>query len=435
MIEKVTKTIKEVNKMKKYILTLLVLSQITFVTNSPLKACSVFSASKGEKIFGATNKDWNNTNTRILFIPSSDGKYGRVYFGYQIPEGFQNVGGMNDQGLWYDGASLPQRSDISNYFNKPTVKGELCEKALEECATVEEVIEMYEKYYTPHWQGHSMWADKYGNSVIIEFGEKDVIFVRKQGDYQVMTNFYISDPTNPRWYNCYRYNAITQLLSNSEELSVDLISSALNAAHKEGITPTVFSNIYDLKNGEIYVYNFHNYNEFVRLNLAEELSKGDQYLKMPELFHGIKLMSPKTEQVIDFSLVYFEWFGDAEIYKVFCSESSEFTNCVPIEVINSLQTSQETSYLYSMLFGALFLGGICIRNKKSIAVLFCLLMVCGSFSCCSKIFISPPSPSKIKTSVIVKELKPDTQYYWKVVGIGENGINSESTVQTFKTIE
>ncbi|MCK4345058.1 MAG: fibronectin type III domain-containing protein, partial [Bacteroidales bacterium] len=77
----------------------------------------------------------------------------------------------------------------------------------------------------------------------------------------------------------------------------------------------------------------------------------------------------------------------------------------------------------------------CIRNKKSIAVLFCLVMVCGSFSCCSKIFISPPSPSKIKTSVIVKELKPDTQYYWKVVGIGENGINSESTVQTFKTIE
>ncbi|MBE9511529.1 MAG: linear amide C-N hydrolase [Bacteroidetes bacterium] len=421
--------------MKKYILTLLVLSQIIFVTNSPSKACSVFSASNGEKVFGATNKDWNNTNTRILFIPSSDGKYGRVYIGYQIPEGFQNVGGMNDQGLWYDGASLPQRSDVRNYFNKPTVKGELCEKALEECASVEEVIEMYQKYYSPHWQGHSMWADKYGNSVVIEFGEKDVIFVLKQGDYQVMTNFYLSDQTNPRWFNCYRYKTITRLLTDNKELSVELFTSALDAAHKEGITPTVFSNIYDLKNGEIYFYSFHNYNEFVRLNLAEELSKGNQYLKMPELFHGIRLKSPKTEQVIDFSQVYFEWFGDAENYEVFCSESTEFTNCEPIEVINSQLAGQEPSYLYSMFFGALLLGGICIRNKKSIVVLFCLLMVFGSFSCCTKLFISPPLPSKIKTSIIVKDLKPDTQYYWKVVGIGENGINSESTVKTFTTIE
>jgi len=68
--------------MKKYFLLLLVLFEVIFVISSPLKACSVFSASNGEKVFGATNKDWNNTNTRILFIPSSDGKYGRVYIGY-----------------------------------------------------------------------------------------------------------------------------------------------------------------------------------------------------------------------------------------------------------------------------------------------------------------------------------------------------------------
>ena len=421
--------------MKRIILTLLVLLQVIIVINKPLKACSVFSASNGEKVFGATNKDWNNTNTRILFIPSSDGKYGRVYIGYQIPEGFQNVGGMNDQGLWYDGASLPERSDVRNYFNKPTVKGELCEKALEECANVEEVIEMYENYYSPHWQGHSMWADKYGNSVVIEFGEKDVVFVLKQGDFQVMTNFYLSDPTNPRWINCYRYNAITHLLTDNNELSVELFTSALDAAHKEGITPTVFSNIYDLKNGEIYFYSFHNYNEYVKLNLAEELMKGDQYLKMPELFHGIKLRLPKTEQLVDFSQIRLEWYGDAETYEVFCSDNPEFTNCEPVEVLSSQITSMESSYIYSMFFGVLFISGIFIRNKKSIVVLLSLLMISGSISCCSKIFISPPSPSKVVTSLIVKDLKPDTQYYWKVIAIGDNGINSESPAQTFSTTQ
>ena len=421
--------------MRRIIITILVLLQIIFVINSPLKACSVFSASNGEKVFGATNKDWNNINTRILFIPSSDGKYGRVYIGYQIPEGFQNVGGMNDQGLWYDGASLPERSDVRNYFDKPTVKGELCEKALEECANIEEVIEMYENYYSPHWQGHSMWADKYGNSVVIEFGEKDVVFVLKQGGFQVMTNFYLSDPTNPRWFNCYRYKTITHLLTDNNELSVELFTSALDAAHTEGITPTVFSNIYDLKNGEIYFYSFHNYNEYVKLNLSDELMKGDQYLKMPELFHGIKLRLPKIEQLVDYSQIRLEWYGDAKSYEVFCSDNPEFTDCEPVEVLSSQLTGMESSHIYSMFFGVLFISGIFIRNKKSIVVLLSLLMISGSFSCCSKIFISPPSPSKVVTSLIIKDLKPDTQYYWKVVAIGDNGINSASPAQTFSTTQ
>ena len=71
-----------------------------------------------------------------------------------------------------DIASLPNCSDIKNYNNKPVIQGELCEKALEECSAVEEVITLYKYYYTPHWQGHSMWADKNGNSVIFELGKK-----------------------------------------------------------------------------------------------------------------------------------------------------------------------------------------------------------------------------------------------------------------------
>ena len=251
--------------MSKNIFSLILFIQIIFVFPQQGIACTVFSAAQGDVVLAAANKDWDNINTRIFFMPSSDGKYGRVYFGYQVSQGFQNSGGMNDQGLWYDGASLPERSDIKNHHNKPTVPGELCEKALEECATVEEVIEMYTKYYSPHWDGHSMWADKYGNSVIIEYGEKDVVFIQKHSDYQAMTNFYVLDSTNIRWYNCYRFHTAEYMLENSGEISIDLFRSTLDAVHAEGLMPTVYSNIYDLKNGEIYVFNFHNYNEFVKL--------------------------------------------------------------------------------------------------------------------------------------------------------------------------
>ena len=151
--------------------------------------CTVFMVANNTSFYGATNKDWWNLDTRLFVVPKTANLHGVVYLGYQIPEGFQNVGGINDQGLWYDGASLKARNDIDNYNNKPTIKGELCEKALRECSSVEEVIQLYKKYYTPHWGGHSMWADSNGNSVIIEFGETDVVFIPRSGDYQLMTNF------------------------------------------------------------------------------------------------------------------------------------------------------------------------------------------------------------------------------------------------------
>jgi len=398
-----------------------------------LIACSVFNASRIDKVLAATNKDWNNKETRILFIPESPGKYGRVYFGYQLEEGFQNVGGMNDQGLWYDGASLPARSDIVNYYNKPRVKGELCEKALEECATVEEVIQLYTKYFSPHWQGHSMWADRFGNSVIIEFGEKDVVFVSKEHEFQVMTNYYVSDPDNSRWYNCHRFRAITEILEEAESFSVEVMTDALNASHKEGLTPTLFSNVYDLRNGKIHLYHFHNFNEVVQLELAHELEKGEQYLNIPELFHGIRLIAPAIGQVLGDTELELKWSGGAGRYEIYCSEDKYFTNEEPLLVVDLPQKETELVGLSTLLF-LLLLGGSMVRsNKRLKLILLCGLFLMGGCSACSKLFIAPDYPEAIEGSALLSALNPGTTYYWKVVALGDQGINSQSTVQSFKT--
>ncbi len=398
-----------------------------------LRACSVFNASGIDKVFAATNKDWNNRETRILFIPATLDTYGRVYFGYQLDVGFQNVGGMNDQGLWYDGASLPARSDIANHYNKPRVKGELCEKALEECATVDEVIELYKYYYTPHWQGHSMWADRFGNSVIIEYGEKDVVFIKKEQGFQVMTNYYISDPGNSRWYNCYRFRAITEILEKANSFDVELMSEALEVSHKEGLTPTLFSNVYDLRNGEIYLYHFHYYDEFVHLNLAHELEKGDQYLEYPGLFHGIRLKSPADDEIVDGSVIELTWSGGAATYEIYCSTDSTFTNAQAIEVLNLSQNGSNLMGLSVLLFlGLLFVWPD--RLKKRFTVMFiCGLVFLGGCSGCSKLFISPQLPDAIDGSILLHDLKPATTYFWKIVALGDKGISSESIVRSFTT--
>jgi len=410
------------------ILIYLSLQGLIFLNFLNLQACTVFNASNDSIAFGASNKDWHNTDTRILILPASEGKYGRMYFGYQIAEGFQNVGGINEHGLWYDGASLPERFDVTNHLNKPTIQGELCEKALDECVTIEEVIEIYSTYFTPHWDGHSMWSDANGNSVIIEYGEDDVVFVQKQDPYQVMTNHYISDSTNTRWYNCYRYQVAEYQLENSNDISLNLFTQILDQTHQAGIDPTLYSNIYDLKNKVIYIYNFHNYNEFVKLDLEIELAKGENYYDLPSLFHQVRLKSPEEEEVSNSGSMLFKWYGNADSYYLQYSQDEDFANYDEIFVGDPLTRNELSGLINSFGLGFIMIGSIFISRKKKNS-LFVLILLGLFFVSCSFDLINSPYPeSNIEHSITIDNLESETTYYWKVIAIGENGINSESEV-------
>ena len=54
---------------------------------------------------------------------------------------------------------------------------------------------------------------------------------------------------------------------------------------------------------------------------------------------------------------------------------------------------------------------------------------------CEMDILTPPETSKVKHNYSVENLQPNETYYWKVVAIGENGINSECVVQSFITGE
>jgi len=395
-------------------------------------ACTVYSAARAGRILAAKNMDWSNLDSRILFIPPSTEKYGRVYLGVEVPEGFCNTSGMNDQGLWYAGASLPERTDVRNHYNKPRIQGELVERAMEECATVEQVIDLFTEYWEPWWDGHSMFTDRYGNSVVIEFGDKDVVFIQKQGDYQVMTNFYLADSVNARWNNCYRYKLADYVLKNSNEISIDLFRSLANDVHQEGANPTVLTSIHDLISGDIFIYNFYNYDEVVRFNLQEELEKGDGYYALPDLFNQIKLRTPAPEEVIRATSVTFEWNGDAESYQLYYSADPNFDDTVPLEVVDAHTLGLGGLTLCSLPLGLLLIGGI-RRRKKGWATLVASLIMLSLLAACSQdlLISSPYAPSRNAHSVTVENLQTDTLYYWKVVALGQDGINSESTVQAF----
>jgi hypothetical protein len=55
-------------------------------------ACTGFCISQDDLALVGNNEDWKNPNTKVWYVPAEDGKYGRVYFGF---DNFYPQGGMN----------------------------------------------------------------------------------------------------------------------------------------------------------------------------------------------------------------------------------------------------------------------------------------------------------------------------------------------------
>jgi hypothetical protein len=247
--------------------------------------CTIFNATKNGRVLAAGNEDMFSTDTKVWFFPAKEGKYGAVYVGFT---NYGKQGAMNDQGLFFDGNALkyakmkPQPDKLPLPMDR-----DLIMMIMEECATVDEVVNLMSKYNLEGFdngQGH--FADKTGAAAVIGADKSGELFVeRKKGIFQVSTNFSLANPEFGGYsYPCPRYNTATEMLESMENLTVEYFRSILSAVHSEGSSPTVYSFICDLTAGDITIYNFHNFEEEVKFNLEEELKKGEQTYVMSELF-------------------------------------------------------------------------------------------------------------------------------------------------------
>lgn len=246
--------------------------------------CTIFNASRNGLVLVGNNEDLNTADSRIWFFPPTEGKYGYVYEGFDFL-GIQ--GGMNDKGLFFDYNAL-KFSKMNPSPEKLSIKGWrwLMNKIMSECATVEDVISLLDKYNLGWWGANQvMYADATGASAVIGAKKNgDLSIVRKKGDYQVSTNFNLANPEFGGVYPCSRYDIANEMLEKMEVLSVDYFEKILAATHQEAAYPTVYSLICDLTNNEIYIYNFHNFEEKVKFNLEEEFKKGEHSIEILSLF-------------------------------------------------------------------------------------------------------------------------------------------------------
>lgn len=251
-----------------------------FYPANPTEGCTIVMIAKGQIVLAGNNEDWKNPITKIWFIPASNGEYGRVCVGF---DDMFAQGGMNDQGLFIDANALGP-TGWKPIEGKPTFQGELLDSILAQCATVEDAIVFCNKYNIPGLaRARFPIADRTGASVVVEYGQEKVQYVRKTGVYQIATNFVISNVKGED-YPCTRYRTADKMLKNAADVSPDLVRAVLSATHQEGQYPTVYSNICDLRTGLLYLYNFHNFEEVVQFNLEAELKKGRKIYDIPALF-------------------------------------------------------------------------------------------------------------------------------------------------------
>jgi hypothetical protein len=237
--------------------------------------CTAFTASIGRTVLVGNNEDDNNPFTVLWFVPPSDQSLGRLYVGF---DDFQPQGGMNQKGLWFDAFAtsfVPAKSSAGK--PKPN---KLIDRAMAECATVDQVIRLFEQYDRGFMaKAVVMFADASGDSVVIE---PDAM-VRRSGAFQVQTNFHQSFDTPE--YDCQRFRTATEMLrSAGDRIDVELFRRILEATHSTRTYPTVYSNIFDLKRRVMYLYDFHNYRQSVRIELDRELRKGARAVSIPGLF-------------------------------------------------------------------------------------------------------------------------------------------------------
>ncbi len=244
---------------------------LCLMIGQPVLACTILSVEKDGRILVGNNEDYMYSLASQYWIAAPENEnYGRICFAIS---GYVQ-GGMNEKGLFYDGATCPD-STIPYEEGKPELGMDMGEVIISKCATVEEVIEFVKDYnITQQYTDHLLFADATGASVVIEWMENDMKIVRKEGDYQVATNFWLSNP-ELGGYPCNRYAKAEEMLQEDrDDITVNLVSDILEAtAQSWNGGGTKYSNVYDLNNQEVVIYTRGDFSKYIKLSLVDELAK------------------------------------------------------------------------------------------------------------------------------------------------------------------
>jgi hypothetical protein len=257
----------------------------------PAQACTIFVLTDADRALFFNNEDWFNPVTRLWFVPAGKDHLGCAYLGFD--NGWAQ-GGVNTAGLAFDWVSGFDEKYVPDPQLQP-VRGNPSERMLESCTTVEEAIAFYRKFLEPDFKrSRILVADRTGASVVIgaREGRLHVVPLKRSRGFG------------------YGRVALERELAKSPEPTVANGAAILRACFQPGDGGTKYSNVFDLKSGEIVLFPFPTREESVTLNLAAELEKGGHYYDIAKIRH--QLTAAPQPLLINMRRFYLDEFAPIE---------------------------------------------------------------------------------------------------------------------------
>lgn len=243
-------------------------------------ACTVYKITQSGKTFVGNNEDYWDSNTRIWFEKGKTGEYGSMFVGY---DNMYPQGAMNEKGLVYDGFAIDDYVP-RNTSKKPIFKADMMKIIMKTCGTIEEVQTFLGNYDLGSLrQGMLMFVDKSGTFLIVE---ADTLIKSEEATY-LASNFCPSRTPDIDAVDLPYYQKGRKMLAMGADTSLSYLIALSDTTHQKwplNSGGTLYTTIYDLSEGIINLFFYHDYTHSVQFKLVDELSKEDAILVIPSLF-------------------------------------------------------------------------------------------------------------------------------------------------------
>jgi len=284
-----------------------IITLLTVLSVETAFSCSMYKVTANGKTMVGNNEDSWGRDARIWFEPGTNGKFSLVCVGYARKQPKPD-GAMNEFGLVFDAFTMPHKSNIPQKDpNKKDFAYAHIKTIMQQCKTVDEVYAFLEKLNlhvlngSPIFHGGMLlFVDRTGKYLVVEaskmtFGNDNKF---------ALANFSIADTKDLSTLKTERYCKGVAFLNN-KKLDTSLsyctaLSDTMSVNRAKVGDGTLYTSIYDLDEGLIHLYFFHDFSKRVTFNLKEELEKGDHSYNFADLFpdnnNYQKFLNYKTPQ-------------------------------------------------------------------------------------------------------------------------------------------
>lgn len=280
---------------KKIFLKIFMLFSLNMIMVNDVFTCSIYKISVDGKTLVGNNEDSWGRDATIWFEQGDSEKFGVVCVGYARKQPNPD-GAINEYGLVFDAFTMTHKGNLPDRNpNKKDFSYSQIRTIMQQCKTVDEVFSFLEKLNLNILDGSVifnggmlLFVDKTGKYLVVEAGKMTL----GNDNKFALANFSIADTKDLSTIKTERYcKGITFL--NNKKLETNLsfctaLSDTMSVHRAKVGDGTLYTSIYDLDQGLVHLYFFHDYSKRITFNLKEELAKGNHSYKFAALFPANK---------------------------------------------------------------------------------------------------------------------------------------------------